>query len=94
LKKQIFFKYYSFLALFAFFLVARQPQWAQTFPLLMFRDHTQDILHSVGLHWASDQSAAGTSTWQHTTNTRNVLPYPWWDSNSQSQQASDRSSTP
>jgi hypothetical protein len=35
-----------------------------------FRDYTLDTPDSVGLLWTSDQSVAETSTWQHTTLTR------------------------
>ena len=35
-----------------------------------------DTPHSVGLLWTSDQSDAGTSTWQHTTLTLDRLPCP------------------
>ena len=33
--------------------------------------------HSVGLLWTSDQPDAETSTWQHTTLTRDRHPCPW-----------------
>ena len=42
----------------------------------------------------SDQLVAETSTFQHTTLTTDRHPYPWWDSNPQSQQASGRRLTP
>ena len=58
------------------------------------RSHTLDTPHSVGLLWTSDQSVADTSTWQHTTLTRDRHPRPWRDSNQQSQQASGRRPTP
>jgi hypothetical protein len=45
-----------------------------------------DELHSVGLFWTSDQPVAETSTWQHTTITRNRRPCTRRDSNSHSQQ--------
>ena len=47
-----------------------------------------DAPQSVGLLWTSDQLVAETSTWQHTTLTTDKHPYPWWNSNPQSQQAS------
>jgi len=53
-----------------------------------------DALQSVGLLWTSDQSAAETSTWQHTTLTTDKHPCPRWDSNPQSQQASGQRPTP
>jgi hypothetical protein len=47
-----------------------------------------DTPFSVGHLWTSDQPDAETSTWQHTTLTRDTHPCPRRDSNSQSQQAS------
>jgi hypothetical protein len=52
-------------------------------------DHTVDNPHSVGLLWTRDQPVAETSTWQHTTLTRDRR-----DSNPQSQQVSGRRPTP
>ena len=49
--------------------------------------------HSVGLLWTSDQPDAETSTWQHTTFTRDQHPCPQRDSNPQSQQANGRRPT-
>jgi len=43
-----------------------------------------DMLHCVGFHWMSDQLDAGTSSWQHTTVTRDRSPCPQWDLNPQS----------
>ena len=57
------------------------------------RSHS-DTPNSVGLLCSSDQSVAETSTWQHTTLTRDRHSRPRWDSNPQSQKASSRSSTP
>jgi hypothetical protein len=53
-----------------------------------------DTPHSVGLLWTSDQPDAETSTWQHTTVTRDRHPYLRRDSNPQSQQANGRRPTP
>jgi len=50
--------------------------------------------HSVGLLWASDQPDAETSTWQHTTLSRDKHPCPRRVSNPQFQQASGRRLTP
>jgi len=47
-----------------------------------------DTPHSIGLLWTSDQPNAQTSTWQHTTLTRDRHPFSQWDSNPQSQQVS------
>jgi hypothetical protein len=44
----------------------------------MVADH-----NSVGLLWTSDRPVAETSTWEHTTLTRNRHPCPRWDSNPQ-----------
>jgi hypothetical protein len=57
------------------------------------RDHTLDTPQSVGLPWTSDQLVAETSTWQHTTLTRDRHPCLRRDSNPQSQQASGRRPT-
>jgi hypothetical protein len=53
-----------------------------------------DTPHSVGILWTSDQPVAETSTWQHTTLTRDRHPCPRRGSNPQSQQASDCRPTP
>jgi len=53
-----------------------------------------DTPHSVELLWSSERPVAETSTWQHTTITRNSHPCPRRDSNQQSQQASGRRPTP
>jgi len=50
--------------------------------------------HPVGFLWTSDQPDAETSTWLHTTLTRDRHPCPRRDSNSQSQEASGRRPTP
>ena len=56
--------------------------------------HSNTHTHSVGLLWTSDQPIAETSTWQHTTLTRDRHPCRRRDSNPQSQQASGRRPTP
>ena len=53
-----------------------------------------DVPQSVGLLWTSDQLVAETSSWQNTTLTTDRHPYPRWNSNPQSQQASGRRPTP
>jgi len=63
------------------------------FPIIEASRSHSDTPHSVGLLWASDQLFAETSTWQHTTLTRDWHPYLRRDSNSQSQQASGRRPT-
>jgi len=49
---------------------------------------------SVGILWTSDRPVAETSTWQHTTLTRDRFPSFLWDSNPQPQLASSRRPTP
>jgi hypothetical protein len=56
------------------------------------RSHS-DTPHSVGLFWTSDRPVAETSTWQHTTLTRDRHPCRRWDSNPQSQQPRGRRPT-
>jgi hypothetical protein len=68
------------------FLMARQPLGG--LGRLIFQGFTITLLdtpHSVGLLWTSDQPVAETSTWQHTTLTRDRHPCPRRDSNPQSQ---------
>jgi hypothetical protein len=43
--------------------------------------HIWDTPQSVGLLWTRDKLVAETSTWQHTTLTRDRHPCPRWDSN-------------
>jgi hypothetical protein len=49
---------------------------------------------SVGLLWTRDRPLAETSTWQHTTLTRDKHRCTWWESNPQSRQALCRRPTP
>ena len=49
---------------------------------------------SVGLLWTSDKLVGMTCTWQHTTLTTDKHPFPPWDWNSRSQQASGRRPMP
>jgi len=53
-----------------------------------------DVPQAVGFLWTSDQPVAGTSTWQHTTFTRDRHPRPRWVSNPQFQHASGRRLAP
>jgi len=57
------------------------------------RSHS-DTPHSIELLWMSAQPLAETSTWQHTTFTKDKDPCPRRDSNPQSQQANGRRHTP
>jgi hypothetical protein len=70
------------------------PQWDRASSLSRFHDHTQTHHTRVGLLWTSDQPDAKTSTWQHTTLTKDRHPRPWRNSNPQPQQASGRRQTP
>jgi hypothetical protein len=49
--------------------------------------HSDTHTHSVRLLWTSDQPVAETTSWQHTTLTRDRQPCPRQDSNPQCQQA-------
>jgi hypothetical protein len=77
---------YSLLWECIFFSMARQPLGG--LGRLIFRGftitHFLDTPHSVGLLWTRDQLVAETSTWQHTTLTRDRHPCPRQDSNPQS----------
>ena len=53
--------------------MARQLQQAYA-SLSKFRHHTQDTQDSVGLLWTSDRPDAETSTFQHTTLTKDTRP--------------------
>jgi hypothetical protein len=56
--------------------------------------HSVTHTHSVGLLWTSDQPDAETSTWQHTTFTRDRHPCFRRDSKPKSQQANGSRPTP
>jgi hypothetical protein len=74
--------------------MAQQPLVGQgLFIIEASRSHS-DTPPSVGLLWTSDQPDAESSTWQHTTLTRDRHPYLRRDSNPKSQQASGRRPTP
>jgi hypothetical protein len=51
------------------------------FPCGASRSHSLDTWHSVVLPWMSDRPDAETSTWQHTTFTREELSCPQQDPN-------------
>ena len=68
--------------------VVLQPNAGQDLPILEISRSQNVALQSVEHPWTSDQIIAETSTWQHTTLTRNKHPCLRRDSNSQSQQAS------
>ena len=79
----------SFHVFGSFFSWRNSHTRSQAASLLRFRDDT-DTPHSVGLRWTRDRPVADSSTWQHTTFTRDKHPYPRRDSNPQSEQASCR----
>jgi hypothetical protein len=81
---------YMNLKVLYFFSMAQQPLGGLDLLIIEASRSHSDTLHSVGLLWTSDQSNAGTSTWQHTTLTTDRHPCPRRDSNPQSQQASGR----
>jgi hypothetical protein len=76
-----------------FFTTSQQPPVGQGFFTVEDSWSHSDTPHLVGLLRTSDQTDAGTSTWQHTTVTRDTHPCPPRDSNPQSQQASGRRPT-
>jgi hypothetical protein len=59
-----------------FFFVVRQPLVSQDLPIIEVSPSHTDTLQSAGLVWMRDQPEAETSTWQHTTSTRNRHPCP------------------
>jgi hypothetical protein len=63
-------------------------------PLIDSSQLQSDTSHSVGLLWTSDRTVAETSTWQHTTLTRDKHACIRRDSYPQSQHASGRRPTP
>jgi len=52
-----------------------------------------DSPHLVGLLWVSEQPDTETTTWQHTTSTRQTYA-PQWDLSPQSQQVTGYRHTP
>jgi len=75
------------------FAVAQQTLVDQGLVIVEASRSHSDIPHLVGLLWTSDQPDAETSTWQHTTLTRDRYQCPWRDSNPQFEEASDRRPT-
>jgi len=71
--------------------MTQQPPVGQSVVIIeASRSHSVIHTHPVGLLWTGDQPDAETSTWQHTTFTRDRHPCPRRDSNPQSQQAGCR----
>ena len=73
--------------------MARQPPVGQDHFIIEHSRLQSDSPQSVGLLWTSDQLVAETSTWRHTTLTRNRHPDIRRDSDPQFQQASGRRPT-
>jgi len=72
-----------------YFFIPLQPLVGHSLLIIEASRSHSDTPHSVGLLWTSDQPVAQTSTWQHTTLTRDIHPCLRRDSNPQSQQAND-----
>ena len=53
-----------------------QPPVGQDILIIKHSWTHSDTPPSIGLLWASDQPYSGTSTWQHTTLTKDIHPYP------------------
>jgi hypothetical protein len=83
-------------SLLIFFFLPRRnsPYWAKDLLIIEASRSHSDTPQFVGLLWTSSQPVAETSTWQHTTLSRDRHPCPRRDSNPQSQQASGRRPTP
>jgi hypothetical protein len=77
-----------------FFYGTEAPSWPGTPHYRDFTITLRHTSHSVGLLWTSARPDTETSTWQHTTLTRDRHPCPRRESNPQSQQASGRRPTP
>jgi hypothetical protein len=71
-----------------FFYTAQLPLAGQGLHTIEASRSHSYTRHSVGLLWTSDQPDAETSTWEHTTLTRDWHPRPPRGSNLQSQQVS------
>jgi len=70
------------------------PQLGQGLPLIEDSLSHTDTPYSVEPLWTNDQPDAETSTWQHTSITKDRHPCPRRDSNTRSQKASGRRPTP
>ena len=78
-----------------FFYLAQQtppPKWVMASSFMRFLDH---IRHTTfGRTPLDEGSARRRDLYLTTLNTYNKHPFPWWDSNPQSQQASGHRPTP
>jgi len=70
--------------------MGRQPPEGQGLLSVEASRSCSDTPHSLGLLWTSDQHVAETSTWQHTTLTRDGHQCRRRDSNPKSQKESRR----
>jgi len=76
------------------FSKVQQPLVGQDFLVIEAWWWHWDTPHSIGLFWISDDPDAEISEWRHATFTRDRLPCPRRDSNSQSQHSNGSRSTP
>jgi hypothetical protein len=58
--------------------MAQQPIVVQSLPIIEASQSHSDTPHAVGLLWTSDQPYAETSTWHHTTLTRQTSILRAW----------------
>jgi len=58
---------------YVFLPMTQQPPEGQGLPIIKGSQSHSDTIHSVGLPWTSDQPDEETSTWQHTTLTRDMF---------------------
>jgi len=72
--------------------MAQQPLVGQGFLIIKASPSPLETPYTVGLLWTSDKPDA--ESFQHTTFSRDKTSMIRWDSNPQSQQASDRRPTP
>jgi len=77
------------------FYVAQKPKVGHRLLVVQVsRSHQKDAPQSVGLLWTVDQPVTETSTRKHSTIRTGKHSCPRWDSNLQTQQASDRRPAP
>jgi len=77
-----------------FFSIVQQTIVGQVFLIIEASRYYSETLQSVRLPWKSDKHDTPTSTWQHTTITRDRQPCARRDSKPQSLQASSHRPTP
>jgi hypothetical protein len=75
--------------------LVRRPYWFRASSLSRLHNHTRfNTLHRAGLLWTDDRPNTETSTWQHTTLTRDRHPCPRQNLHPQTQQMGGRRPTP